>query len=93
MTETGPSEFQGFRGVGNDAIVQAEAIQARPFLGLQFEELHRSHGLTRRSHAAKIPLGSDQHDSRSADIEDVYTPNSEKTQKFDCIEVIEHAAC
>jgi hypothetical protein len=93
IAETGPSEFQGFGTLGNDALLPVEAIQARPLPGLQFKELHGPHVFTRRSHAAKISLGSDQHDPCRADIEKIYASSSKKGQKFDRIEIIEQAVC
>ena len=48
-----------------------EAVQARAFVGLQFEQLDDAHRLVRRRHRLQLAVGGGQHDAGCGDVEDL----------------------
>ena len=65
----------------------AVAVQARPLLCLQFEELQHPHGVARRCHYPQLPIRLSEHQAGCVHLENFDATISEQCQKLNDVEI------
>jgi hypothetical protein len=85
--ELGPTGADHGEVGSQDRGTAAVAVEARAFLGLQFEQFQHSHGLAGGSHHPQLAVGPGQHEPRRTDLEHFDTAVSQPGQELDYVEV------
>ena len=66
-----------------------EAVEARAFVGLQFEQLDDAHGLVGRRDRLQLAGGGGEHDAGGGDVEDLDAAVRQRGEQLDDVEVVD----
>ena len=85
--EPGPAAIGAGQVLIHDWLARVVAVEARAFLGLQFEQLQHAHGFARGGHDPQVAIRCDQHESCRADVKDLDATVGQQCQQLDDIEL------